>query len=289
MWTIAALYRFTGLSDLPALQARVKEACDVHSICGTILLAPEGVNGTVAGEDESLNAFLGTLDELFGVRQGELKFSTASEKPFRRMKVRLKKEIITMKTPDADPARQTGEYVMPEDWNALVSEPDVFVIDTRNTYETAVGMFKGAIDPGLETFTDFKDYVDKNLDPATHKKVAMYCTGGIRCEKASSYMLSQGFETVYNLKGGILKYLECIPADQSLWDGECFVFDRRVGVGHGLVESPLEACYGCRFPVTLQDRQSGDYEEGVSCPRCITSLTPERADALRMRHAQMKA
>lgn len=287
-WKIAALYRFVALEDLPALQAEIRAVCDENNICGTLLIAPEGINGTIAGQGERLDNIVDFLNQKAGIKQGELKYSSAEEKPFRRIKVRLKKEIITMKAPEANPTKQVGTYVTPENWNDLISGPDVTLIDTRNTYETAVGIFKGAIDPQIETFTEFKDYVHNNMDPTKQKKVAMFCTGGIRCEKASSYMLAHGFEEVYHLQGGILKYLEEIPAEQSQWEGDCFVFDRRVAVGQDLEESPYQICYGCRFPLTPQDLEASSYEKGVSCPHCIDKLTPERARSFRMRHEQMK-
>jgi UPF0176 protein len=286
MWTVAALYRFVEITDLPAVQAELKAACEENGICGTILIAPEGVNGTIAGIGEKLDAIIAVLDRLTGIKSGELKYSTSTGKPFLRMKVRVKKEIITMAAPEANPAKIVGQYVEAEDWNALIADPDVTLIDTRNDYETAVGIFKGAIDPKIEKFTDFKNFVAEKMDPARQKKVAMFCTGGIRCEKASAYMLAHGFEEVYHLKGGILKYLETVPADQSQWDGECFVFDRRVAVGHGLTEGIHDICYGCRFPLSEGDKESPLYEAGVSCPRCHAALTNEKAASLRMRHAQ---
>lgn len=286
MWTVAALYRFVELSDLPKLQAALKDACEENDICGTILIAPEGVNGTIAGVGEKLDAIIAVLDARTGIKSGELKYSTSTGKPFLRMKVRIKKEIITMAAPEANPAKIVGKYVDPEDWNALIADPDVTLIDTRNDYETAVGIFKGAIDPNIQKFTDFKNFVAEKMDPAKQKKIAMFCTGGIRCEKASAYMLAHGFEEVYHLKGGILKYLETVPADSSQWNGECFVFDRRVAVGHGLTEGIHDICYGCRFPLQPGDKESAAYEEGVSCPRCHTSLTKEKAASLRMRHRQ---
>jgi UPF0176 protein len=288
MWTVAAFYRFVALNDLPKLQAALKRVCEDNDICGTILIAPEGVNGTIAGVGAKLDAIIDALDAQTGIKSGELKYSTSTGKPFLRMKVRIKKEIITMAAPEANPTIKVGAYVEPEDWNALLADPDVTVIDTRNDYETAVGIFKGAIDPGIQKFTDFKTFVAEKMDPAKQKKIAMFCTGGIRCEKASSYMLAHGFEEVYHLKGGILKYLETIPADQSQWDGECFVFDRRVAVGHGLTEGNHDICYGCRFPLKPGDKQTPEYEEGVSCPRCHADLTPHKAESLRMRHRQFQ-
>jgi UPF0176 protein len=287
-WKIAALYRFVALENLPELQAEIRAVCDENNICGTLLIAPEGINGTIAGQGQCLDNIVDFLDQKAGVKTGELKYSGAEERPFRRIKVRLKKEIITMKAPEANPTKLVGTYVKPQDWNALISDPDVTLVDTRNTYETAVGIFKGAIDPKIETFTEFKDYVHNNMDPTKQKKVAMFCTGGIRCEKASSYMLAHGFQEVYHLHGGILKYLEEIPAEQSQWEGDCFVFDRRVAVGQDLQESPYQICYGCRFPLTPEDIKAESYEKGVSCPHCINKLTPERARSFRMRHEQMK-
>lgn len=284
---VAAFYRFVALSDLDLHRAWTLDLCRRHQILGTILIAPEGVNATIAGAPDDLAACIDGLDARFGIRSGELKFSHASEKPFQRMKVRLKKEIITMRQPDANPALRVGTYVEPEGWNDLIADPDVVVLDTRNHYETAIGIFKNAVDPKTQIFTEFADYVQKNLDPARHKKIAMYCTGGIRCEKASSYMLAQGFEEVYHLKGGILKYLETIPADQSLWDGECYVFDRRVAVGHALEEGQHESCFGCGYPLSPEDRAHPDYEEGVSCAKCLSSHSPQRIAALRERHARM--
>ncbi len=289
MWTVAALYRFVALADLPALQAALQDACDRNEICGTLLIAPEGINGTIAApSQDQMAAMIDYLDHVCGVKSGELKYSHAQYRPFRRTKIRIKKEIITMRAPEADPTKLVGTYVDPKDWDALTSREDVTLVDTRNDYETAVGIFKGAIDPNIKTFTEFKDWVTQNLDPAKHKKVAMFCTGGIRCEKASSYMLAHGFEEVYHLKGGILKYIEEIPAEQSSWDGGCFVFDRRVAVTHGLEETPHDICYGCRFPIAPEDRATDAYEEGVSCPHCIAELTPPRAASLRMRHQQMQ-
>lgn len=288
-YKVAALYRFVTINDIPAMRKRIQDfgtqlqAEDGEGICGTLLLAPEGINGTIGGLPQSLDAMIGFLNEHLGVNQGELKYSHASKTPFNRFKVRPKKEVITLKRPEADPNKLVGQYVEAQDWNALISDPDVVVLDTRNDYETKVGIFKNAIDPDIKVFTEFPDWVEKNLDPQKHKKVAMFCTGGIRCEKASSYMLAHGFENVYHLKGGILKYLETVPADQSLWDGECFVFDKRVSVGHGLKEGDWTICHGCREPLSLEETELPAYEKGVSCHHCIDSLTEERATSLRVR------
>lgn len=286
-WKVAALYRFVALDNLPALRAELKALCGENGICGTLLLAPEGINGTVAGTPAAIDALMEFLEEQMEIGKGEVKYSHASEKPFMRMKVRLKKEIVTLRAPEADPTKKVGVYVEPQDWNKLINDPDVILVDTRNKYETEVGIFKGATDPGIDTFTEFKDFVARELDPSRHKKVAMFCTGGIRCEKASSYMIAHGFENVYHLKGGILKYLEAVPADESLWEGECFVFDKRVAIGHGLEEGQYGMCYGCRHPLSEPDREDPSFEEGVSCPRCVGNLTPEKAAGLRMRHSQM--
>jgi UPF0176 protein len=287
-WTVAALYRFVELEELPKLQKRIKDVCDAKDICGTLLIAPEGINGTIAGQGDAIPTIIELLDDIAGISQGELKYSYAAERPFRRIKVRLKKEIITMKAPEANPTKLVGQYIKPKEWNDLISDPDVTLIDTRNNYETTVGIFEGAIDPQIETFTEFKDYVSEKMNPKKQKKVAMFCTGGIRCEKASSYMLAHGFEEVYHLQGGILKYLEEVPAEESKWEGDCFVFDRRVAVGQDLQESPYQICYGCRWPLTQEDVKAESFEKGVSCPHCIDKMTDERARSFRMRHEQMK-
>lgn len=238
-WKVAAFYRFVTVKDVPAHVAAVEELCVAQGICGTILIAPEGVNSTIAGAPAAMDAVIDALDARFGIRAGELKFSAARDKPFKRMKVRAKKEIITMRAPEADPTRIVGTYVAPQDWNALLADPDVLLLDTRNDYEVEHGTFRGAVDPRIQSFTGFKDYVEKTLDPRQHKKIAMFCTGGIRCEKASAYMLAHGFEEVYHLKGGILQYLEDVPPEQSLWQGSCFVFDERESLEHGLREKKI--------------------------------------------------
>lgn len=238
MWTVCALYRFVSIPQAEAIRPAVKELCQEQEICGTILLAPEGINGTIAAPtEEAMAKVMAFLDEKFGTNQGEVKYSTAAEKPFERLKVRLKNEIVTLRAPEADPTKQVGTYVSAEEWNELISDPEVILIDTRNHFEVKMGQFEGAVDPLTTTFSEFPKFVQEHLDPAKHKKVAMYCTGGIRCEKASSYMMAHGFEKVYHLKGGILKYLENIPEDQSKWEGSCFVFDERVALGHGLKET----------------------------------------------------
>lgn len=288
-YKIAALYRFVPIADIPALRAEIyafAEGCE--GMCGTLLLAPEGVNGTIGAMPEALDRMIDFLDQKLGVQSGELKYSQASEKPFNKFKVRPKKEIITMKAPEANPNELVGQYVEAEDWNSLMNDPDVVVLDTRNDYEVKLGTFRNAVDPNIKFFTHFKDYVADHMDPAKQKKVAMFCTGGIRCEKASAYMLAHGFENVYHLKGGILKYLETVPAEESLWDGECFVFDKRVSVKHGLEEGDWGMCHGCRTPLCSDNILHPAYEKGVSCGHCAESLTPERAQMLRQRQKQFE-
>lgn len=288
-YKVAALYRFVTVTDLEKHQAALRDLQEKFDICGTILIAPEGINGTIGSSNGGVDAALDYLDKHFEIMRGEVKFSTASKRPFLRFKVRIKKEIVTLRQPQADPSKMVGTYVEPQDWNKLTSDPDILLLDTRNDYETKIGIFKGAIDPHIQNFTEFVDYVRANLDPAKHKKIAMFCTGGIRCEKASSFMLNEGFEEVYHLKGGILKYLETIPEEQSTWDGECFVFDRRVGVGHGLIEGTARICYGCRATLTPEDRQHPLFEEGVKCHQCAPSLDENAIAAKRARHYQMRA
>lgn len=238
IWNVCALYRFVSIPNAETLRPVVKQFCLENGICGTILLAHEGINGTIgAPSEDAMTAIMNFLDQNFGVRQGEVKYSTASDKPFERMKVHFKKEIVTLKAPEADPTRQVGAYVSAQEWNDLIRDPEVVLIDTRNHFEVKMGQFTGAIDPMTTIFSEFPQFVKEHLDPAKHKKIAMYCTGGIRCEKASSFMKAHGFENVYHLKGGILKYLEDIPAAQSEWHGSCFVFDRRVALTHGLEET----------------------------------------------------
>lgn len=288
-YKVAALYKFTPIEDIDALRSEIYAFTDenVKSICGTLLIAPEGINGTIAAHPDDMDIMVEFLDNILKVQNDqkacEFKYSSAAEQPFNRFKVRKKKELITLRKPEADPNTHVGEYVTPEEWNDLINDPDVVVLDTRNDYETKVGMFKGAIDPDTEIFTELPDWIEENLDPAKHKKIAMYCTGGIRCEKASSYMLAHGFENVYHLKGGILKYLETVPVDESTWDGECFVFDQRVSVGHGLVEGDWKVCHACREPLSTEDQARPEYEKGISCHHCKDSLTPERERALRDR------
>ncbi len=287
----AALYKFVSLPNYADLQAPIHATCDAHHIKGTILLAAEGINGTIAGLPDDIKAVLHFLrtDAIFEGRFADLehKESYADEHPFYRMKVKLKKEIVTMGVPSVNPNNTVGTYVKPEDWNALIADPDVILLDTRNDYEVHIGTFKGAVNPETTTFREFPEYIAQNLDKTKHKKVAMFCTGGIRCEKASSYMLEQGFEEVYHLQGGILKYLETVPEETSLWQGECFVFDQRVAVKHGLEVGDFDQCYACRMPLSPEELKSPQYTAGISCPHCYDSLTEDKKKSLTERQKQV--
>jgi UPF0176 protein len=285
---VAAVYKFVKLSDCAALRAPLLAQCDALGITGTLLLAEEGINGTIAGTRSSIDKILAYLRSDPRLADLEHKESAADQPPFYRMKVKLKKEIVTMGVPGIDPTERVGRYVRPQDWNALISDPGVVLIDTRNDYEVEVGTFKGAVDPRITTFREFPEYVKTHFDPEKQPRVAMFCTGGIRCEKASAYMLQQGFPEVYHLQGGILKYLEHVPAEQSLWQGECFVFDQRVAVGQGLAPGHYELCYGCSRPITAEEKASPKYQAGVSCPHCYDSLTPEKRAAALERQKQVE-
>ncbi|ESA34796.1 upf0176 protein ycea [Leptolyngbya sp. Heron Island J] len=272
-WTVITFYKFVQLDDFADLQQPLRELCQVHNIKGTILLALEGINATVTGTDEGLDALLFHLKQDPRLSDLTHKTSWAEEQPFARMKVKLKKEIVTLGQPEVSPTKKVGTYIEPKDWNQVIAAPDVVVIDTRNNYEVDIGSFHGATNPETNSFREFPDYAAQQLDPTQHKKVAMFCTGGIRCEKASSYLLEQGFEQVYHLKGGILKYLEEVPAEDSLWEGECFVFDERVTVQHGLEPGNYAMCHGCGYPVSDEDMQSFHYEPGIACPHCYDKLS----------------
>jgi len=285
---VAALYKFVALPDYHALREPLLDACLAAGTRGTLLLAPEGINGTIAGSREAIDTLLGYLRNEPRLADLEHKESRDERIPFHRMKVKLKKEIVTMGVAGVDPNVCVGTYVRPQDWNALVSDPEVLLIDTRNDYECDIGTFRGAVDPRTVNFRDFPDYVRANLDPAIQKKVAMFCTGGIRCEKASAFMLNEGFEEVYHLQGGILKYLEEVPPQESIWEGECFVFDNRVAVNHRLEKGRYDQCYGCRHPITEEDKHSGKYEVGVCCPFCFDSLTDDQKLRFRERQKQVE-
>ena len=287
MYTIAALYHFTRFQDPAALQGPLKDLCLSQSVTGSLLLAGEGINGTIAGSRAGIDAVLAHIRALPGCADLEWKESSAQEQPFGRMKVRLKKEIVTMGQPDVDPRARVGHYVDPADWNALIQSPDVAVIDTRNDYEVAIGTFEGAVDPKTESFRDFPAWWEANKDRFHNKRIAMFCTGGIRCEKSTNFLIGQGVEDVYHLKGGILKYLEEVPQEDSTWQGECFVFDGRVSVGHGLAEGPHKLCHACRRPILPEDRARPEYEEGVSCHLCIDETSEADKNRFRERQKQI--
>ena len=288
MFTVAALYHFTRFEDPSALRAPLQKACDDLGITGSLLLAQEGINGTIAGTRKGIDTILGHLRSLPGCSTLEHKESSASLPPFPRMKVKLKKEIVTMGQPDVDPVARVGHYVEAKDWNALISAPDVAVIDTRNDYEVGIGTFEGAIDPQTKSFRDFPKWWEANKERFHNKKIAMFCTGGIRCEKSTNYLLGQGVEEVYHLKGGILKYLEDVPQEDSQWTGDCFVFDARVSVGHGLAEGPHQLCYACRRPILPEDRARAEYEHGVSCHQCHGVTSEADKDRFRERQKQIR-
>lgn len=287
-YLVAALYKFVSLPDFAELQQPILQCCKINQVMGTILLADEGINGTVAGPEKGVNALLSFLRTDARFDDLEHKESRATENPFHRMKVRLKKEIVTMGVENISPINQAGEYVDPQDWNALISDPDVVVIDTRNDYEVSIGTFKGAVDPKTTSFREFPEWfrAQKNL----HKKpkIAMFCTGGIRCEKSTSFLKAEGFEDVFHLQGGILKYLESVPKEESLWEGECFVFDQRVSVGHGLKQGPYDLCHACRHPITEEDKQADTFMPGVSCPRCHDKLSDDQRHRFSERQRQIE-
>lgn len=285
---VAALYKFTPFSDPAALREPLLAACEEVGVKGTLLLANEGINGTIAGTDNAIAAVLDHIRSLPGCADTEVKFSHAPEMPFHRMKVRLKREIVTMGQPDIDPRHSVGRYVDPQDWNALISDPDTVVIDTRNDYEVAVGTFEGAVDPATRSFRDFPEWFRTHREEllSGKKRVAMFCTGGIRCEKSTSFLRAEGIEDVFHLKGGILKYLEEVPPEESKWQGDCFVFDERVTVRHGLEPGEYGLCRACRRPVSSEDIAHEHFEEGVSCPHCIDERTEEQRARYRERQRQ---
>ncbi len=288
MLTIAALYHFTRFDDPAALRGPLLDLCLAQGVKGSILLAREGVNGTIAGPRGGIDAVLAHLRGLPGCAGLEWKESFAATMPFGRMKVKLKREIVTMGLPDVDPRAAVGHYVQPAEWNALITAPDVAVIDTRNDYEVSLGSFAGAVDPGTRSFRDFPVWWQANRERFHNKRIAMFCTGGIRCEKSTNYLLSQGVPEVFHLKGGILKYLEEVPEDRSLWQGECYVFDARVSVGHGLRPGRNTSCGACRRPVTPEDRAHPAFEDGVCCPACVAEYSEADRKRFRERQRQMQ-
>ena len=286
-----AMYHFVSLPHFRMLREPLLNFCLSREIKGTLLLADEGINGTLAGPEKSILELLNYLktDPLFEGNFKGLghKESWSDKHPFYRMKVKFKKEIVTLGVPGVSPTKMVGQYVKPQDWNSIISDPEVILIDTRNDYEFAIGTFKNAINPKTTIFSEFPEYVKTHFDPKKHKKVAMFCTGGIRCEKASSYMMAEGFDKVYHLEGGILKYLEEVNPDESLWQGECFVFDQRVAIKHGLEVGEYDQCYACRYPLSADDIKSDKYTPGISCPHCNNQHTPDKLKALTERQKQV--
>lgn len=287
-YTVAALYHFTSFGDHKTLQAPLQAVCDKHGVKGSLLLAHEGINGTIAGTRSGIDAVLAAIRALPGCATFEHKESTAHQMPFLRMKVKLKKEIVTLGQPSVDPTAHVGNYVAPEEWNDLITQNDVVLIDTRNDYEVEIGTFKGAIDPKTKSFGEFPDWWEKNKGRFHNKRVAMFCTGGIRCEKSTNYLMSQGVKDVYHLKGGILQYLEDVPEENSTWNGECFVFDSRVSVKHALEEGQYELCFACRMPLAPKDFDRPEYEHGVSCHQCNDSHSEDRKERFRERQKQVE-
>jgi len=288
MVTICALYKFARLNDFEQMQQSLKDFMASVDARGTLLLAREGINGTISGSQEAIEKILAYLqaDERLGRIDHKLSYS--EQTPFKRLKVKLKKEIVTLGVADIDPTYSVGTYVAPSAWNELISDPDVVLIDTRNNYEYEIGSFKGAINPNTETFREFPSYTEQNLEQYRDKKVAMFCTGGIRCEKSTAYLKSQGFEEVYHLHGGILRYLEEVGEADSMWEGECFVFDDRVAVKHNLEQGQYDQCHACRYPITDEDKLHDHYEKGVSCPRCFGKKDDAQVSRYREREKQMQ-
>ncbi|PHS19268.1 MAG: hypothetical protein COA86_05785 [Kangiella sp.] len=287
-YVVCALYKFVALENYRSIQKPLLDFMKSHEVCGTLLLAQEGINGTVAGSRKSIDQLLVWLENQSGLDSIVVKESISEEKPFKRTKVKLKKEIVTMGVEGIDPRKVVGTYVEPKDWNALITDPDVLLVDTRNDYEYAVGTFENAVNPNTVSFRDFPDYVKNNLSPAKHKKIAMFCTGGIRCEKSTAFMKERGYEEVYHLKGGILKYLEEVPKEETTWKGECFVFDDRVTVDHDLNPGSYAQCNACRMPITDEEQQSEHYLQGVSCPHCFDKTTTEQKSRYQEREKQIR-
>ena len=289
---IVALYKFTSLPQFEVLRPSLQTAARKAGVRGTLLLAHEGINGTLAGSRGAIGRFLERLEREPAIGALEVKFSFAEEQPFYRMKVRLKKEIVTLGQPAVDPTNTVGTYVDPEDWNRLIDDPDTLVIDTRNNYEVSIGTFENAVNPETSSFRDFIDFVEDKLKPLIKdkkpKNIAMFCTGGIRCEKSTSYLLQEGFENVLHLKGGILKYLETIPQDNSKWQGECFVFDGRVSVGHDLQPGSYDMCHACRMPLSSEEKKHPAYRPGISCPKCIDNLSEAQIKRFSDRQKQVE-
>lgn len=286
---VASFYRFVDVEDPQAIRGRLQTLCDSHDLLGTVLIAGEGVNGTLAGREDAIRLVFGWLEAELGLDQPlDARWSEAGDAPFRRMRVRLKKEIVALGRPDILPQKITGEHVSPERWNELIDRPETLVIDTRNHYEIEVGTFPEAVDPGTDNFRQFRQFAEELAGGDRSRPLAMFCTGGIRCEKATALMLKLGFEEVYQLHGGILNYLESVDDDDNRWSGECFVFDTRVAVDRDLAEGGYVQCHACRRPLSSEDIASPDYREGVSCPRCIGELDEGRAARLEERRKQVE-
>lgn len=284
---VCAMYKFVALENYREMRQPLLDVMLQNAIKGTLLLASEGINGTISGSREGIDNLINYLNLDNRINPISTKESLHGEQPFYRTKVKLKKEIVTLGVDGIDPLESVGTYVKPKDWNALISDPEVFVVDTRNDYEIEIGTFKHAVDPKTQSFREFPQYVAENMDPKKHKKVAMFCTGGIRCEKSTAFMKQQGFEEVYHLEGGILQYLEDVPETESLWEGDCFVFDNRVAVNHNLEKSHYDQCYGCRLPITEEDKLSPKYERGVTCPKCFGTHSDEQLARFREREKQV--
>lgn len=286
-YVVCALYKFVDLKHYLTLRQPMQDLMEKHHIRGTLLLASEGINGTVAADRKGIDTLLAWLNADTSLAGIVYKESLSNSQPFNRSKVKIKKEIVTLGIEGIDPRHVVGTYVKPSAWNDLIADPNVLVVDTRNDYEVKIGTFKGAVNPNTNTFREFPDYVKKNMDPTKHKKVAMFCTGGIRCEKSTAYMKQQGFEDVYHLEGGILKYLEEVSPQDSLWQGDCYVFDGRVAVNHQLEQADYDICNACRLPITVADKQSNLYEQGVSCPKCHGHHSLQQLARFREREKQI--
>ncbi len=286
-YVVCALYKFVKLEDYQDIRLPLTNLLEDLAIKGTLLLASEGINGTVAGSRDAIDKLLAWFKQDARLADVVYKESFNEQQPFNRTKVKLKKEIVTMGVEGIDPRHVVGTYVKPDQWNALISDPEVLLVDTRNDYEVDIGTFKNAVNPNTDTFREFPKYVEENLDPTKHKKVAMFCTGGIRCEKSTAYLKEQGFDEVYHLEGGILKYLEEVPEEQSMWEGDCYVFDGRVAVNHQLEKSGYDVCNACRLPITEDEKQSDQYEKGVSCPKCINQHSDDQKARFREREKQV--
>ena len=291
-YTVAAFYHFTSLNNILSLQTELKKLCQRNEIFGTIVLASEGINGTVAGKQSSINCLFKWLREQPSFNEIQVKYSNSDNQAFNRLKVRIKKEIVTMGKTDINPNNVVGTYIKPENWNDFINDPETLIIDTRNDYEIAIGTFKNSTNPQTQSFREFPDWVKTELDTLPDnkrpKQIAMFCTGGIRCEKASSYLVQKGYENIFHLEGGILKYLETIPETDSTWLGDCFVFDQRVSVEHGLAPGKYKMCHACRLPLAPEDLKSKNYQPGVSCPKCYGSHTPEQQKRFKERQYQVE-